>query len=159
MRTGRRVLALGFVGAMLAALAACSDDSGPYLELQGGGFIFNYRIAEATMGLVAVPVRALPENATVEARFENPAGGPPIVLDEKALSTTAKFAFTTPPLTGIVADKDYKVTLRLLDADGKEVEKIEKNFRSQVDQAMLPEKPLTIGPGYTKNPDAKPDGG
>ena len=76
------------------------------------------------------------------------------MLDEKVSPNQTKFAFTTPPLTGIVADKDYKVTLRLLDADGKELEKIEKNFRSQLDQALLPEKPLTIGPGYTKNPEA-----
>ena len=87
---GRRDDEMGESGLLLAVLvmAGCSSESGPYLELQGGGFIFNYRIAEATVGLVAVPVRALPEDATVEASFENPAGGPPIVLDEKVLPTT-----------------------------------------------------------------------
>ena len=131
---------------------------GPYIELRGGGFLFNYRIAEATAGLVVVPLRTLPEGSTIETSFENPAGGPPIVLSEKVSPKQTKFDFTTPPLTGIKADKDYAVTVRLVDADGKELQRIDKMFHSQLDQSVLPPKPLTIGPGYTPNPQLDPDG-
>ena len=144
---------------LLAVLtvAACSSEFGPYIELRGGGFLFNYRIAEATAGLVVVPLRTLPEGSAIETSFENPAGGPPIVLSEKVSPKQTKFDFTTPPLTGIKADKDYAVTVRLVDAGGKELQRIDKMFRSQLDQSVLPPKPLTIGPGYTRNPELAPD--
>ena len=53
------------------ALAACSGDS-PYVVVSGGGILFNYRIAEATAGIVAEVARPLPEGGTVEASFEMP---------------------------------------------------------------------------------------
>src|SRR6476646_9660497 len=79
-RAMRRIL---FAGAALAAsvLAGCSseDDKSPYLELRGGGFLFNYRSAQATGSLVVGPLRKLPADAVIEVDFENPAGGTPIV--------------------------------------------------------------------------------
>lgn len=145
-----RVLAL-----LLAPLsAACSSDDTPYLQVQGGGFVFNYRIAEATMSVVAVAVKPLPEGATVEASFTDPAGGPPIVLVEKATPAAVKYDFSTPPLSGIVAETDYPVIVRVVDAAGKELQKVETMFRSQLDQSVLPEKPLVVGPVYTPNPES-----
>ena len=47
----------------------------------------------------------------------------------------------------------YQVTIRLLDKDGKELQRIERPYKSNLDQAILPEKPLVVGPGYTPNPD------
>src|SRR5258708_3957295 len=79
-RAMKRTLLAGAVLA-LGALAGCSDDDkSPYLELRGGGFLFNYRIAEATGSLVLGPLRRLPEKSAIEVSFENPAGGPAIVL-------------------------------------------------------------------------------
>ena len=144
----------------IAALAGCSkEETGPYLELRGGGFIFNYRIAEATMGLVAAPLRTLPAGGTIEASFEDPAGGPAIVRSEKIDTGKESYEFVTPPLKGIVADKEYEVVVRVLGADGKEVDRLEKGFHSQLDQSTLPEKPLVIGPVYTPNPELPPPGG
>lgn len=146
-------------GAVLAAamLAGCSseNDKSPYLELRGGGFLFNYRVAEATGSLVLGPLRTLPAKSVIEVNFENPAGGAPIVLRQEVRPDEDKFDFNTPPLTGIVKDKPYAVTIRLLDKDGKELQRIEKPFKSNLDEAMLPEKPLSIGPGYEPNPDLK----
>jgi len=145
-----------FAAAALASvLAGCSseDDKSPYLELRGGGFLFNYRIAEATGSLVVGPLRKLPANAVIEVDFENPAGGTPIVLRQEAKPDEDKFDFNTPPLKGIVKDKPYAVTIRLLDKDGRELQRIEKPFKSSLDQAMLPDKPLSVGPGYAPNPD------
>ena len=144
-----------FAGAVIAAamLAGCSSESDPYLELRGGGFMFNYRIAEATGSMVIGSLRRLPEHAVIEVNFEDPAGGPAIVLRQEVKPDEGKFDFTTPPLKGIVKDKPYAVTIRLLDKDGKELQRIEKPFKSSLDQAMLPDKPLSVGPGYAPNPD------
>ena len=140
----------------LSLVAACSsEETGPYLEIQGGGFVFNYRIAEATAGVVAFPKRTLPDGGKIEATFENPAGGAPLVMTEPVVKDKKKYDLTTPPLSGVKAKTDYLMTIRLVDASGKEIEKIEKPLVSEIDQTVLPEKPLTVGPGYTKNPEAE----
>ena len=142
------------VATVVALVAACSSESGPYLEVGGGSFIFNYRLATAYAGMVVGPLRPLPENSTIEVTFENPAGGAPFVLTQKVAPETKRYTFTIEPLTGIKANVEYLATVRLLDAGGQELQRIEKKFRSEVDQTILPEKPLTIGPGYTPNPEA-----
>jgi hypothetical protein len=136
----------------LALVAGCSGEPGPAFEIVGGGFIFNYRLAEATAGLVVVPRREFPAGSSVEMTFENPAGGAPIVIAHPASPETRQLDFVTPPLSGVKADRAYLVVVRLLDGQGKELARIEKNFRSQLDQSKLPAAPLTIGPGYTPNP-------
>ncbi len=145
-----------FAGTMLAlaALAGClDDDKSPYLELRGGGFQFNYRIAEATATLVLGSLRTLPANSVIEVNFENPAGGAPIVLRKPVGADDTSIDFSTPPLTGIVKDKPYQMTVRLLDKDGKELQRIERPYKSNLDQSVLPEKPLVVGPAYAPNPD------
>ena len=137
-------------------LAACSNENGKYMEVVGGGFIFNYRIAEASAGLVVAPQRALPEGASVEVSFEDPAGGPPIVMKKDASKLTTRLDFSTPALFGIVADKAYAVSVRLIASDGSELERIDKKFHSELDQSILPPKPLTVGPGYAPNPELSP---
>lgn len=39
----------------------------PYLRILGGGFIFNYRVAEVFYGFTAVVLRPLPTGTIVEA--------------------------------------------------------------------------------------------
>lgn len=134
-------------------LPACSG-SGDYLAVAGGGFVFNYRIAEATYGIAFKPMRAIPENAVIEASFENPAGGEPFVMRKVGPFNPTRIAFTTPAVTGVVKGRAYKVIVALSDAAGMNLQTIEKTFASDVDQAVLPERPLAIGPGYQKNIDA-----
>jgi hypothetical protein len=151
-----RVLRYLSLGVALAFLAACSsEESGPYFEIGGGGFIFNYRIAEATAGVIVVPKRTLPEDGTLKATFQNPSGGEPLVMVQEVSPTKKRYDFDTPPLTGVKAKTDYVMTVQLLDAEGKEVFKAEKVLRSDLDQTVLPDKPLTVGPGYARNPDAQ----
>lgn len=135
----------------LLALPACVDDS-EYLELAGGGFVFNYRNAVANWGIVLVPRRDPPEGATIEVAFENPAGGAPIRLARPARGG-GRIDFRTPPLRGIVKDRPYRVTVLLKSAAGEELLRIEKDYASDLDQSVLPERPLAIGPGYQKNID------
>ncbi len=141
--------------AAVVALAGCLE-RGPYLDISGGGFVFNYRLSEAYAGLIAAPLRTLPEHSRIEATFENPSGGPPIVQSKDVTAERREYTFTTDALSGIKANKDYTVTVRLIAADGKVIETIDKKLHSDLDQSVLADKPLTVGPGYTPNPDLAP---
>ena len=149
--TGSPFATVALVGA-LALATACSDD-GEYLAVAGGGFVFNYRIAEAEYGIALKPMRELPADASIEATFENPAGGNPFVVRKNGPFNPTRIAFDTPPLKGVVKDRPYKAVVVLRDAAGGELQRIEKSFASELDQTALPERPLAIGPGYQKNVD------
>lgn len=148
---------LTLILAMLATgfLAACTGGDGRYIETAGGGFVFNYRLAIAFAGVVVVPLKPLPEKSTIEVTMENPAGGPPVTMRQSPAGG-GRIEFTTDALTGIVADKVYAVTIRLVADNGAELQRIEKKFHSQLDQSVLPPAPLTVGPGYTRNPALAP---
>ena len=144
--------------AALVALAGCSD-KGPYLNISGGSFIFNYRLAEAYAGFTAAPLRDLPAHSRILATFEDPSGGPPIQIAKDVTAQRNEYTFTTDALKGIKAGKPYDVKVQLIAADGKVIETIDKKFVSDVDESILGNKPLTVGPGYTPNPDLAPNGG
>lgn len=134
------------------ALAACSDAQSDRIAFEGGGFIFNYRAGEAFAGVVVKPRAPLPEDAMVEATFENPAGGADIIVRAPVRPGARKYSLQTPPLTGIVKDHDYRVRIALVGATGTTLETHERHLRSQLDQSVLPAVPLTVGPGYQPNP-------
>lgn len=155
-RRRKRVLTRA-AGALLLALAAvaCDDsESGaPRAEIAGGGFIFNYRIAEAFYGITVRRLRAIEAGTILEAEFENPAGGAPIVVRHAVKTGQLQWMLRTPPLQGVEADRDYRVELRLVDPrTGEVLERSSRTFRSEVGQDVLPERPLTRGPGYHRNP-------
>jgi hypothetical protein len=137
--------------AVLSLFAACSGES-EYLIPGGGGFIFNYRNAEATYGIILFPRKEPPPGATIEVSFEDPAGGEPILVS-KAARGGGRIDFQTPPVTGVEKDKPYKVVAVLKSKQGEVLQRIEKSYRSELDQSILPERPLAIGPGYQKNID------
>jgi hypothetical protein len=135
-------------------LAGCDEDPDkPYLAYAGGGFVFNYRVADHYYGFVAKPLRPLPDGAIIEAEFEVPGENNTFVVREKATFGRMQYMFRTPPLRGIVKDKPYATTLRLVSANGEELARYTRSYHSDVDQASLPDKPLVIGPGYTFNPE------
>ena len=134
-------------------VVACSNTDKPYIEFIGGGFIFNYRLAEADYGFVVKPVRRIPAGTILEAQFENPSGGEPIVIRETAEFGRLQYVFRTPPVRGVKANREYHAELRLLDPADKHVLAIySRTFRSDVDQSMLPERPPVVGPGYQSAP-------
>ncbi len=154
---------LRWLSAALAVtlLAAASCDDGPQarpgVEIIGGGFIINYREAEAFYGLVARVTRAVPTGTVIEAEFEDPGGGSPFLVTDSVRQGQRDYTLRTPPVVGIVADRDYRVRLRLRDPASREViTGLEKSFRSSVDQGVVPRRPLTVGPGYHPNPEAEP---
>lgn len=139
--------------AAAAIMAACDDASKPYVEIEGGGFIFNYRIAEAFYGVSLRPMRRLEAGTVLEAEFENPAGGKPYVVRETVEGARLSYMLRTPALSGIEKDRPYRVEVRVLAGDGRLLASYERTFKSDLDQSVLPPAPLTIGPGYTPNPE------
>jgi hypothetical protein len=131
-------------------LIACEDNSKtPYLEFAGGGFIFNYRNADAFYGFVVRPKKPLPEGSALEARFEMPGGAPDYIITAKAEPGQLQYSFKTGTLRGIVKGHEYKAAIRIVDgATGAEIARYEKTFHTDVDQASLPDKPLVVGPAY-----------
>jgi hypothetical protein len=147
----------GLIVAVLFAVAATAgcrpEETGPYLAIEGGGFIFNYRISEAYYGFVIRPLRSLPEGTVLEARFEDPNAAEPIIVRQTARASAIKYTFRTPPLKNVVADRDYRAEIVVLDADGgKELGRYSRTFRTYIGQNVIAAEPLTVGPGYALNP-------
>lgn len=138
---------------VLFLLRAPEDTTQPYVEFAGGGFIFNYNVAAAYYGFVARVVRRVPPGTILEAEFEDPAGGPPIVVRAVAGVYAKQFRFESPPLEGVKANRDYRVELRLIDpGDGTLMAAYSRTFRSDLDQDVLPTVPTTLAPTYRPNP-------
>lgn len=154
-----RPVALIAAFAMALSLAACEETTGDYVEITGGGFLFNYRIAEATYGLVATARRTVPPGTRFVAEFENPADPPPdgspLSVEMVSREGQTRFAISSPPVKNVVADQPYAVTLTLFTPEDAVIETHETTYRSKIGSEVLPEVPLTIGPGYTNNPELK----
>src|SRR4029450_2744445 len=85
-------------------IAGCSEDpNAPYLSFAGGGFVFNYRNAEAFYGFVGKPGRTLPEGGVIEAQFEVPGKSEPAIVQEKVVAGQLQYSFKSPNLPGIGA--------------------------------------------------------
>ena len=138
---------------LASGLASCTE-TGDYLSVAGGGFVFNYRIAEATYGVALKPMRELPEAGVIEATFENPSGGTPFVIRKEGPFNPTRIAFTTPPVQGVAKGQPYEVKVVLKDEAGATLQTIEKSYVSELDQSVIPARPLVIGPGYQENIDA-----
>lgn len=153
---GRKTLLLGAAVVLLLAGSALllspmrhqDRADRPMLAVEGGGFVFNYRIAEATYGLVARVEQTIPAGTRIVTAFENPAGGPPIEQEQVAREGMTKLVLKSPPVEGVVAGRPYAVTVRLVAPAGEEIGRLETSFTSNIDQSVLPKAPLTEGPGY-----------
>lgn len=146
----KRVVAFALT---LLALAACRDErQGPF-ELTGRVFIFNPRVATATYVVTLRPLAAVAEGARAVAEFEDPAGGPAIVVTQKVWPNAVKLALESPPVFCIVKDRPYRVAIRIEDAAGMALQRIETTLVSTLDQSVMPDRPLVTGPAYDPNPE------
>lgn len=142
------------LGTVLALVGCGPADDDPYVAFDGGGFVFNYRIAEAFYGFNLKPMRALSPGTVLEASLEDPAGGAPIMIAQTVAGPQLRYTFRTGALTGIRAKRPYTVEVRVREAgSGKVLATYRKSFESELDQADLPSKPLVVGPGYAPNPE------
>ena len=146
------------LGAMLL-LSACQRETEKLVEVSGHIFVFNYRVASATYLVTLQKTGAIPQGAVAVAEFEDPAGGAPIVINEKIFPAWTKITLQSPNVHCVRKDRPYEVAIRIVDADRKVLQELHTQLISDVDQSVLPEKPLVVGPGYDKNPEVfKPDG-
>jgi hypothetical protein len=156
----RRLCAVALLG--MAVLAGCRDTGAPgdYFEISGKLFSFNYRVATAVYIVTLRPVQPMQQGQVVVATFENPAGGEPIVVEQKVWPNLDKVTIESPPLECVVKDRPYAVSLVVRDETGADLQKLETTITSDLDQSILPDRPLVIGPVYELNPDLAehPDG-
>lgn len=141
---------------LTAIVIANRPDPGarPYLKFTGGGFVFNYRIAEIFYGFTARIVRPIDVGTVLEAEFEDPAGGDPIVVRQRIGSRVPTLTMRTPAVTGVVKGRSYKVVVRLRRREGDEVFAVyEKSYSSNIGEEVMPKTPLTVGPGYHRPPE------
>jgi hypothetical protein len=133
-------------------LSGCGE-SGPieYLKIAGGGLQFNYRVSEASMVVIAQQIHPLPENSKVEALFDIPGTNTRESVMLPSMEGKLTYRLQSQKLFNIKKDEAYKVTIRLLDRDGKVIDSKDTNFRSDVDQSTLPDKPLASDHAFTPN--------
>lgn len=158
-----RIIAAGLVvsAILFAAGWLTREDPGetPYLRIAGKSFIFNYRVSDAYYGFTAYLTKTVPRNSEIIASFENPAGGEPFIVSEKVTVKSRRYSLRSPSLHGIEAKKPYEVRVKLVRFGDNEVLFDERfTVSSNISDEVVPEMPLTIGPGYHKNPALKENG-
>ncbi|WEX78507.1 hypothetical protein PYH37_003403 [Sinorhizobium numidicum] len=142
-----------------AGLAGCQRETGPDpLKLTGKMFVFNYRLAYATYMVTLNKTEPVPDGSVVVARFENPAGGEPLTLTRKLFPKLEKVVLESPDITCVKKETPYAVTIEVKGPDGATLQKLETTVISDIDQDVMPAKPLVEGPGYDKNPAVFHDG-
>ena len=85
---------------------------------------------------------------------------PAIVVRQKIWPKLTHVTLESPPLTCVIKDKPYAVSIHIEAADGQVVQKLDTTVTSSLDQSILPDRPLVVGPVYELNKDLKghPDG-
>lgn len=140
-------------------LSACQREAEDYISVKGKVFIFNIRVARAFYMLTLNRLPSTPDDAVVVAEFEDPAGGPPLIVEQKVFAKMTRIDLHSPDVNCVVTGKPYKIKITLKSADGEELQTIDTVLNSTLDETMLPEKALVLGAKYDRNPEAfNPDG-
>jgi len=157
-----RLLATALAALATASLGGCRDSGGDgeYFRISGKLFVFNYRVATATYLVTLDPLGPMQEGDVAVARFENPAGGDPIEVRQRIWPKLDKVTIESPPLACVAKDRPYDVSIRIEDRNSELRQMLETTITSNIDQSILPDAPLVVGPVYTPNPElaGHPDG-
>lgn len=127
---------------LVFGLSGCGDGEKDYVRIIGGGLTFNYRYSQATMIVVAKQISPAPEGSRVEAEFDIPGETSREKVSRPVMAGKITYKLESKYLTGIKKGVPLKVTLRMLDPVGKELDRVDTEFVSDVDQDTLPTKPL-----------------
>jgi hypothetical protein len=136
---------------LLALSASCQREKADYISVQGKIFIFNIRLARAYYALNLNRLEATPDNSVVRAEFEDPAGGPALVSEQKVFAKMTRIDLQSPDLNCVVADRPYKIHITLRGADGKVLQTLDTTLTSTLDQTVMPAEALVTGAAYDKN--------
>ena len=143
----------------MQSVGATRDDPAkkPYLIITGGGFVYNYRVADVFYGFSAVVAKPVSSGSLIVAEFEDPSGGPALVSETRTNGRTSVYGVRSPSLTNVKAGQPYKVSIQLLDQTRTEVLfSSERSYVSSLDSSINPDKPLSVGPGYHRYRDGAP---
>jgi hypothetical protein len=148
-----------WIGIAFAAIAfltvSCQrQDASDHISINGKVFIFNVRLARAFYMLTLNRLEAVPDGSVVVAEFENPAGGAPLVKEQKVFPKMARIDLQSPDVECVVADRPYAIHIILKDPEGKVLQTIDTTLASTLDQSILPAAALVEGPAYDRNPAA-----
>lgn len=149
----RKILLLPAV-ALLALSASCQREKTDYISVNGKIFIFNIKLARAYYMLDLNRLQATPDNSVATAEFENPAGGPPLVTEQKVFPKMTRIDLQSPDVNCVVAGKPYKIHITLKDPDGNVLQTLDTTLASTLDQTVMPAEALVVGAAYDKNPGA-----
>ena len=143
---------LAMIVVLALSLTGCQREAntGPY-EISGRIFVFNYRLSYATYLVTLKRLGTLDTNARMVARFENPAGGEMLETSQKLFPAQEKVVIESPHLTCVRKDRPYAVAIRILSDDGTLLQELQTMVKSDLDQSILPPKPLVDGPAYQRN--------
>lgn len=148
-----RTLATMSVLLALMLAGGCQRAAEEYISINGKVFIFNIRVARAFYMLTLNRLPSTPDNAVVVVEFEDPAGGPPLVKEQKVFPRMTRIDLQSPDIDCVAVGKPYKIHIVLRDAEGRELQTIDTTLTSTLDSTMLPEKALFEGPVYTRTKD------
>lgn len=140
------LLALVFAG-------GCQREAEEHVSINGKVFIFNIRVARAFYMLTLNRLPSTPDDAVVTAEFEDPAGGPVLIKEQKVFPKMTRIDLQSPDIDCVVAGKPYRIHIVLRNAEGRELQTIDTTLTSTLDSTMLPEKALFEGPVYTRTKD------
>jgi hypothetical protein len=151
-----RILSIVTALVCLLALAGCKDETRDgYISLAGRVFIFNPRVNSATYVVSLAKLKPIPEGATLYAEFDDPAGGARIVVEQKIWPNQRNIPLESPNLTCIRKGGTYRFSVTLRDATGATLQMLDSSITSTLDQSVMPDAPLVVGPGYEPNPELK----
>jgi hypothetical protein len=143
-----------FIVIVACALTGCREQVGDdYVRLTGKIFVFNYRIAEASYLVTFVKLKPTPEGALVKAVFDNPAGGAKIQIEKKIWINNDRIVLESAALRCVKKGMPYQFNVHILGPDGAVLQNIVGSIVSTLDQDVLPDRPLVVGPAYTANPE------
>ena len=161
-RINPKLTVLAGVAAAVLIAGGCRDESrsGTLFEISGKLFVFNYRVATATYLVTLKPVGEIGEGLQAVASFENPAGGDPVVVRQKIWPKLDKTVLESDPVQCVLKGRPYSVEIRIEDESGAVRQVLKTEMESSLDQEILPDRPLVVGPVYMPNPDlaGRPDG-
>jgi hypothetical protein len=150
---GALVLALALIAVTVIVYQRAHQQALTHVRIAGGGFLVYYRLGEIRAGITVLVQKATTSQSRIVATFEDPAGGADIVLERRIRHGLTRYGLETPAVHGVVKDQPYRVRVDLYDYGGTTpLETHETTIRSGVDPARVPDRPLTIGPGYNRAP-------
>ena len=84
-----------------------------YFETFGGGFLIDKQPFRVSYVLDLKPLKTLPSTTWVIVSFENPRGGPPIIMEQAMTLKDGRLILESKPIKGLQSHHDYQVQVSI----------------------------------------------